>query len=119
MLNGVLLPDNSRVFLGDIGKGSNALFCLTDRELCCSPEAGANRGRWDYGGGSVDSDTPIYSSKGFSSILLNRRSSALGPVGVYRCVIPDAGNTLRTLSITVNGELEVFAEVTSTNYSKY
>ena len=74
-------------------------------------------GRWEYGSDSVGSNTPIYSNKGFSSILLNRRSSALGPVGVYRCVIPDAGNILRSLTITVNGELEVFAEheVTSNN----
>ena len=117
MLNGVLLPDNSRVFLGDIGEGSSALLCLTDRLLCCSTEAGANRGRWEYGSDSVGSNTPIYSNKGFSSILLNRRSSALGPVGVYRCVIPDAGNILWSLTITVNGELEVFAEheVTSNN----
>ena len=53
-LNGTFLPNNSVVLLGDIGEGSNALFCLTNRMQCCSPET-VNRGRWDFppGGGSV------------------------------------------------------------------
>ena len=102
-LNGRVLPDNSVVLLSDIGEGSSALYCLTDRELCCSLEAGAYRGRWDFphGGGSVDADATAdtYSSRGFSSFLLNRRSGAVGPTGVYACLIPDAGNILRTLFI--------------------
>ena len=36
----------------------------------------------------------------------------MGPVGVYTCVIPDAENILRSLTIT---DIEVFAEVTSNN----
>ena len=102
-LNGRLLPDNSVVLLSDIGEGSSALYCLTDKELCCSLEAGANRGRWDFpGGGGVSTDTTanIYSSKGFSSLHLNRRSSAGVPTGVYRCIIPDAVNILRFPSIS-------------------
>ena len=107
-LNGRVLPNNSVVLQSDIGEGSGALYCLTDRVQCCSPEAGANRGRWDFpnsSGGtmSVFSDTSAdtYSSKGFSSNLLNRRSSAVGPYGVYTCVIPDASNFLRTLFISL------------------
>ena len=103
-LNGRVLPDNSAVLLSDIGEGSSALYCLTDRVLCCSVEAGANLGRWEFpdSGGIVSSATTadIYSSKGFSSLLLNRRSSAVGPTGVYTCSIPDAGNNLRFLSIS-------------------
>ena len=67
-----LLSDNSVVLLGDIGEGSGALYCLTDLELCCSNEAGYNRGRWDDPNGrSVATDgANFYSSKGFSSVIL-------------------------------------------------
>jgi hypothetical protein len=43
----------------------------------------------------------IYFTRGFSSIHLNRKSSAVGPTGVYTCLIPDPGNTLRTLAATI------------------
>ena len=102
-LNGRLLSDNSVVLLGDIGEGSGALYCLTDLMLCCSIEAGANRGRWDSPNGrSVTTNgADFYSSKGFSSIILNRRSTAMGPTGVYTCLIPDGGNDLMTLRVTI------------------
>ena len=100
------------MLLSDIGEGSSALYCLTDRQQCCSIEAGANRGRWNFprGGGSVDSHTAanIYYSKGFSSVLLNRRSSAGVPTGVYTCVIPDADNVLKTLYIGIHTNIREF-----------
>ena len=102
--NGRLLSNNSMVFLGNIGEGSSALYCLTDRELCCSVEAGTRpRGLWFSPSGDVISDTnsDVYTSKGFSSIHLNRRSTAMIPAGVYRCLLPDSGNVLRTISVTV------------------
>ena len=79
----------------EIGEGSSALYCLTDSEQCCSTEAEAN---WKFPNGSPVSEDII---KVFSSILLNRRSSAVWPNGVYTCVIPDAGNILRTLHIGI------------------
>ena len=48
-----------------------------------------------------DSTAVFYSGKGFSSILLNRMNSAVGPTGVYTCLIPDAGNVLRFISVTI------------------
>jgi hypothetical protein len=44
----------------------------------------------------------IYFTRGFSSLLLNRRSSAVGPTGVYTCVIPDAGGVLRNIFISIS-----------------
>ena len=41
----------------------------------------------------------VYLVRGFSSLLLNRRSSAVGPTGVYICVVPDAGNIQRPMYI--------------------
>ena len=103
-LNGRVLSNNSIVLLSDIGEGSSALYCLTDITRCCSFEAGANRGRWDFPNGlnvGSDSTADFYFSKGFSSILLNRRSSEGVPAGVYRCLIPDAGNILGNLYIGI------------------
>ena len=120
-LNGRVLSNNSIVLLSDIGEGSGALYCLTDREVCCSFEAGANRGRWDFPNvHNVGSDgtADFYSSKGFSSILLNRRSSAGVPTGVYRCLIPDAGDVLRNLYIGIYDDPSA-GEVTWDNYFAY
>ena len=94
-LNGRLLPNNSVVLLSDIGEGSNALYCLTDRTLCCSSSAGDSRGLWRFPDGNADG---IYTSKGFSSLLLNRRSSTVGPTGVYTCLIPSASDRDRDFS---------------------
>ena len=84
-LDGNLLPNNSIVLLSDIGEGSEALFCLTPSTDCCS-----SRGAWRQPNGSeVSGDTTLdfYSSRG-NSILLNRRNSATGPTGIFRCLGP-------------------------------
>ena len=102
-LNGRLLPNNSIVAPGDVGEGSGALYCLTDRSQCCSREAGGEFGVWRSPDGSdVSGSTTadVYLVRGFSSLLLNRRSSAVVPTGVYTCLIRDAVND-RTLSIGV------------------
>jgi hypothetical protein len=109
----MLLESGSSVLLRDIGEGGSALYCLTDRVLCCSPEAGQNRGAWRFPNtASVGENTAagIYLTRGFSSLHLNRQNGVMGPTGVYRCFIPDAGDsssTSRTLTITLlNGEFE-------------
>ena len=113
-LNGRLLPNNSVVLLSDIGEGSNALYCLTDRTQCCSRSAGASRGLWRSPDGDVQQNTnhDIYTSKGFSSLILNRRSSTVGPTGVYTCIIPSASDRARDSSTL---RLEIY----SSNEGKY
>ena len=86
------------MLLGDIGEGSSALYCLTDREQCCSTAAGANRGLWRSPDGDVLVNGDIYSSKGFSSIRLSRRSGTIGPTGLYRCLIPSSRDRDRASS---------------------
>ena len=101
-LNGRVLPNDSIV--NDIGESSNALYCLTDRVQCCSPEAGGNHGLWRFPNGAtvgIYSTADFYFSRGFSSLLLNRRSSAVGPTGVYTCTIPDTVNVMRLLRIAI------------------
>jgi hypothetical protein len=108
-LNGTVLSNNSIVVLGKIREGSDALYCLTNRTQCCGiSTGGANRGIWKFPNGSnvgEGTTADVYFTRGFSSLPLSRRSSAVGPTGVYTCFIPDAGDsssTTRTLTITVS-----------------
>ena len=105
-LDGTFLSNNSIVLLSDIGEGSNALFCLTDRTQCCTTEAGDARGSWRFPNGpSVTRDNAnldFYAIRGYSSIHLNRRSDALAPTGIYICRLPDEETgSGRNLSIGV------------------
>ena len=97
-VNGTFLSNNSIVFLSDIGEGSNALFCLTDRTQCCTTEAGGARGSWRFPNISIvtrdDADLSFYAIRGFSSIRLNRRSDAVVPTGIFICRLPDEATGL-------------------------
>ena len=86
--NGRLLSNNSMVLLDDIGENSSALYCLTDRELCCSEESGTDpRGLWFFPNGTVidNVNSDVYISRGFSSIHLNIRSTARMSAGCEEC----------------------------------
>jgi hypothetical protein len=108
-LKGKMLSNNSVVLLSDIGEGIDGLLCLTNRALCCGTNTGgADRGIWKNPSGvNVKNTTAdIYFTRGFSSLILNRRSNATvaEPIGVYMCFIPDANDnssTTRTLTIRV------------------
>ena len=112
-LNTRILSNNSRVNLSEIGEGSRGLFCLTDRELCCTDALGpaGHRGLWRSSNGSdiiEYSSLTVYRSRGLSSMILNRRSGAVVPAGVYTCLIPDGANVLRTLSVLVNMDSKLY-----------
>ena len=81
------------MLLSDIGEGSNALFCLTDRTQCCTTEAGDPRGSWRFPTGSSvprdNTNLDFYAIRGYSSIHLNRRSDAVAPTGIFICKLPD------------------------------
>ena len=79
------------MLLSDIGEGSNALLCLTNRRNCCTTEAVLNRGGWSFPNSSVVNTTDnheFYRTRGYSSVHLNRRSNALEPTGIFTCRIP-------------------------------
>ena len=92
-LDGTFLSNNSIVLLRDIGEGSKALFCLTDRTQCCSTEAGDARGSWRFPTGPRvtcdNANLDFYAIRGYSSIRLNRRSDAVAPTGIYIGTLPD------------------------------
>ena len=93
------------MLLSDIGKGSSALFCLTDRTRCCSTTAGGERhGAWRFPSGSeVGRGGDIYRDRSYSSIILSRRNNAVGPTGIYICTIPSEADSSTTLYIGVYG----------------
>ena len=107
LLNGRVLPNNSIVLLSDIGEGSSALFCLTDRTRCCSTTAGGEKhGVWRFPNGSeiirqTTSHGDIYRNRSYSSVILSRRNNTVGPTGMYACEIPDAGSITMILYLGV------------------
>ena len=83
------------MLLSDIGEGSNALFCLTNRTQCCTYEAGFHRGGWRFPNSSTVDTTDnkeFYRTRGFSSVRLSRRTNAFGPTGIFTCRIPTNQN---------------------------
>ena len=75
----------------DIGEGNNALFCLTNRTQCCTTEADLDRGGWRFPNDSVvtsNNNSKLYRTRGYSSVLLNRKSDVLEPTGIFICRIP-------------------------------
>ena len=98
------------MLLSEIGEGSNALFCLTDRTQCCTTEAGLNKGGWRFPNDTSvilnDTNYHFYRVRGYSSVSLNRRSEALRPTGTFTCRIPNSHSQLNTnLFIRVSNDV--------------
>ena len=98
------------VSLTDIGEGYNALHCLTNLTTCCRGADGGSAGEWFLPGQTspvVDVNAPnagtesFTRSRGPSAVLLNRRTSAVGPTGLFTCQVPDGSDTNRTLHIGI------------------
>ena len=98
-LNGVHYANNSVVSLAAMGKGSAALYCLTDLTACCREEDGDQAGEWMLPG--TQDTTDFHISRAPSAVLLNRvnSSTAERPTGIYTCLIPDSTGHLKTLYI--------------------
>ena len=80
------------MLLSDIGEGSNALFCLTNRIQCCTTETCDVHSSWQFPNSSFihdDSNLSFYVNRGYSSLQLNRKSNAVAPTGVFICRLPD------------------------------
>ena len=104
-LNGRVLPNSSSVLFSEIGEGSSALYCLTDRTKCCTTEAGGAFGTWRFPDGSnisASTTADVYQTGNYSSVLLNRKRGVTVPIGDYTCVVPDSGDILQILYIKVN-----------------
>ena len=105
----MLYPNNSVVSLTDIGEGYNALHCLTNLTTCCRGRDGDGAGEWFLPGqtspvvsvNAADDMDNFTGSSGPSAVLLNRRTSVVGPTGLFTCQVPDEDGN-KTLYIGVN-----------------
>ena len=116
MLNGRRIPYNSNTTINirDIGTGDSALFCVTDRENCCS---GANRlGEWYYpDGGRVsiqNAGEDFYRNRGNRVVRLNKARNVITPTGRYGCEILDASGITQTIFINVSGKTFEIQDIT-------
>ena len=109
-LRGINFTNNSYVDIDDIGEGDDgALLCVTNLIQCCrgidTPGDGGALGEWFYPNGTdveiKDSGNDIYRNRGPSVVLLNRRSNAMFPTGLYCCEVPDASNIQRRVCANV------------------
>ena len=94
----MLYPNNSVVSLTDIGQGYNALHCLTNLTTCCRGADGGPAGEWFLpgqtspvvGANAHNAGRESFTrSRGPSAVLLNHRTNAMGPTGLYTCQVPD------------------------------
>ena len=116
----MLHPNNSVVSLTDIGEGYSALHCLTSLTTCCRGADGGSAGEWFLPGQTspvVDVNAPNAGTESFtrnrgpSAVLLNRRTSAVGPTGLYTCQVPDGNGMERTLYIGVGTGIDYIHHV--------
>ena len=94
------------MLLSDIGLGTSALYCLTNKTTCCSATAGGRHGDWRLPNGTSVTESfaaPLFLYRGISSLVIERRNNALSQIGIYTCLIPDAENRDRTLYLGVYG----------------
>ena len=89
---GTALPNHAFIDLslvGDSGAGGHSLQCHTDLSSCCSSNNGVHRGDWYFPAGNIlPLSGNIYETRDDMHVDLNRRNSAAGPSGIYRCDIP-------------------------------
>ena len=106
-LNGTTYQNNSCVALEDIGKGNNALLCVTNQTACCRPpytgKNGPGNGNWFFPNGtrvpSIGEKSDFYRTREKMVVRLNRKKG--GEDGIYRCEIPDSMNFTQTIYIGV------------------
>ena len=98
----MLLPGDS-VLITDIGDSFSSgvpLRCETTNINmdCCRERDGGNVGEWYHPDGTIvprnaDVDSSVdnvFTRSGFThEVRLNHRANAMGPLGVYSCIVPD------------------------------
>ena len=103
-LNGKIYYNNSAVSVSEIGEGTSALYCKTDKEECCGTIP--NRfGQFYYPNGVqvpiANRQQGFYRNRGDQVIRLNRREDIMSPTGTYRCEIPNADDETVKIYITL------------------
>ena len=96
MLNDIRIFNGDDVIITNIDNSSNALTCITDLAGCCTLDDGTRQGEWMFPNGSLVGNNNgggnIYRTRGTQQVLLNRRNSATGPLGMYCCEVDTTAN---------------------------
>ena len=103
---GIQYPNNSILYIEEIGEGEYALVCQTDRRPCCGIRP-YRFGEWYYPNGSrvpiEGAGATFYrnrSTRDDGQVLLNRQNHVTDySSGLFCCVLPDASNVNHTLCI--------------------
>ena len=97
--------NNSVVTITNVGEGNMSLYCITSKSECCRSSDGGESGNWFLPGQASaveDTSTADFSRRREPrAVVLDRRNSAVLPIGLYRCEVPDAGNAIQSLYIGV------------------
>lgn len=105
-LNEAIIANNSNISTTAIGeRDDKALLCFTDLNDCCSGAEEHILGGWYFPNGSVVGDqhsgNGLYLSRGPSVLRLHRKNNVTMPVGMFRCLIPDASGITQNVYIRV------------------
>ena len=100
---GQTLPNNSYVYLTDVGidSDSDSVQCITDLNTCCSNADGPHRGDWYFANGTrlpFPGGGDIFEARDAKRVDLSHTNNATSPTGVYRCdiltnAVHDEGNS--------------------------
>ena len=97
MFKGTLYPNNTSLFITDVGDvDNNNVLCVTDLAGCCTSPG---RGQWIYPNGFINADgnslvrnnpsgDDFFRSRGNMIVRLERKNNAIGPTGQYCCQVP-------------------------------
>ena len=99
-LNGTTYQNNSLVTLEDIGKGGDALLCVTILTACFQYSA---LGNWYFPNTTrvpgKFSRSDFFRTRGHMVVRMHRRRG--GEEGIYHCKIPDSMNFIQEIYIGV------------------
>ena len=105
IFRGVSYPNNSELFIGDIGDTStgSAILCTTNRSPCCSTNS---VGEWYYPNGSMvpnnGAQQDFFRSRSNNqTIYLNRRNNARSPGGSFCCELPESSDMIHRHCVSV------------------
>lgn len=87
-MKGVLYPNNSVINITDIGKKSDALYCLTNATNCRHIDMPSGMHSFYYPNNDVilNTTSTFYITRGHKSLLLHR-NDMVKLNGIYRCLL--------------------------------
>ena len=101
------VANSGYVDIDDIGEGSDALLCHTDRMNCCTNTMGQTRaGDWYYPDGTRVgimgmTEEEFYRDRSTQVVRLSYRNSSFTQEGLFKCVVPDAKGIERTVYVNI------------------